>query len=462
MAIVVPIVGRRDVTKWITGGWCGRRGSLWWLATGPAAAALHVGSNAIAATLIKQTPGFGHIDVLQLTLLWCTRPRLAWMVIALVPREAKRQIYFSVAASTLVCEMLLQIIGSVYMGIATNYARRQKFYQEGHLSHTQGGKDAHLMYVGSLLWLVVLAFALIACFLALTGLGNMASRFGAKGVMSMDRIRKKKEKMAKLLDRVHSYDFQNDLDALSGGTLISRQFQFYGSQQRAIAPLEECGQLAERLRDICDDWDDLVTYRTTNREQLKSLKKAYQAARKRGPRTRSDAAESDFLSCREEYEMVPTNQLGAQARKDFAEATEKGSQDILTSIRQCLYWLAELNVATAIVRVETMNAHVRSSLVPLPIDPVSTPKPQIVAYLEKVLSVFNDVSGVYAKLEKSFEEATGEWKKLEERRTKEKQQREEGVSRLAAAARTTIFGMFGVWVAQWIWWIGYIRLSGDK
>jgi hypothetical protein len=133
MFLLVPVLGRRDVIQKLTKGFCGRRGSRMWFLTGPVAVVLHVMSNAIAASLIKSTPGFGAVNVGQLILLWCTRPRLAWMIVALLPWQAKEAIYFSVATSTLLAEVVLQGLGAYYTGIATNYARRQKFYLSGRL-----------------------------------------------------------------------------------------------------------------------------------------------------------------------------------------------------------------------------------------------------------------------------------------------------------------------------------------
>ena len=134
-----------------------------WILVGPLTVALHIVSNTVGALLIQSTPGYQDINVGQLILLWCTRPRMAWMVIALIPWQANNAIYFSVAASSILSEAILQILGSVYMGIATAYAGRQKFYQVGRLTHVPHGTDALVMYAGSLLWLIMIVFALVAC-----------------------------------------------------------------------------------------------------------------------------------------------------------------------------------------------------------------------------------------------------------------------------------------------------------
>jgi hypothetical protein len=87
---------------------------LWWL-SGILTISLHILSNAVNAILIKKTPGFASVDVGQLVLLWCTRPRVAWMVMLyLLPREAKETMYTGAAASTLFAEVILQLV-SLYL-----------------------------------------------------------------------------------------------------------------------------------------------------------------------------------------------------------------------------------------------------------------------------------------------------------------------------------------------------------
>jgi hypothetical protein len=110
MAVLTPILGRRDVMKRLSLGLCGHRGSKLWILTGPLTAVLHILSNTVAAVMIKHTPGYSNVDAGQLILLWCTRPRLAWLIVALLPWGAKDMIYFSVTSSTLVAEVCLQSV----------------------------------------------------------------------------------------------------------------------------------------------------------------------------------------------------------------------------------------------------------------------------------------------------------------------------------------------------------------
>jgi hypothetical protein len=174
MALILPILGRRTVWNRLTRGRFGKANSHSWLWTGLAGIGLHLASNAVNAAIIQSSPGYSDVSIGHLTLLWCTRPRLSWLVAALVPFQAKKAMYFSVTASTLISESVLQIIGAVYMGIATNYARNNRFYQPSTFKTYGGvhGHDAQIMFAGSLLWLCVFPFAILACMWSVLGIST--------------------------------------------------------------------------------------------------------------------------------------------------------------------------------------------------------------------------------------------------------------------------------------------------
>jgi hypothetical protein len=100
------------------------------------------------------------------------------MVVALIPWQAKNSIYFSMAASTLLAEIMIQILSSAYMGIASNYARRQKFYDAGCLTNTPHGRDALVMYAGSILWLAAIIFAIVGCSWSILGINGRIAALG--------------------------------------------------------------------------------------------------------------------------------------------------------------------------------------------------------------------------------------------------------------------------------------------
>ena len=62
----------------------------------------------------------------------------------------------------------------------------------------------------------------------------------------------------------------------------------------------------------------------------------------------------------------------------------------------------------------------------------------------------------FAKAE--WDAVTTEWKKqAEARRQEEENPIDPQVRRLRNFAMTTVAGMFTCWVAQWVWWTGYIK-----
>lgn len=65
----------------------------------------------------------------------------------------------------------------------------------------------------------------------------------------------------------------------------------------------------------------------------------------------------------------------------------------------------------------------------------------------------------YCRLQSQI--AVNRWTKLADARRQE-QEVDQFVRRLRNFAITTVVGMFGCWIAQWVWWIGYIRTLGDS
>lgn len=116
-------------------------------------------SNLLNAVLVRRVPGYSNISIGGLTLLWCTRPRVSWLTVLLISFNAEEAMYFSAAASSLLAEIILQIFGSYYMGVVANFGTKNKFYR-GMLQEAQRMKYAQMMYAGSLLWLLVVVVAL--------------------------------------------------------------------------------------------------------------------------------------------------------------------------------------------------------------------------------------------------------------------------------------------------------------
>src|SRR6266480_637273 len=295
MAIAVPILGRRTVVRCITFKICGKLHSRGWLLTGPAVILLHFGSNAINAYLIHQTVGFEQVNIGRLVLLWCTRPRLAWMVVVLVPWQAKEAMYFSVATSTLLSEIVLQIVSSYYMGYAVNYARVQKFFSLGRVDPTPHGNDALLMYAGALLWLIVIFFALIACASAILDLDKRISSLGATLGARIAKwvIKQCTARLAEINKR------KARLVTLDGRNLPGGDNSIVDDFASLETPLRRCAEIWDRLRIYITD--DAREYESTENKYRSEQKKVERARQKGHSEVIPPILVSRFLICQETW-----------------------------------------------------------------------------------------------------------------------------------------------------------------
>jgi len=174
-ALLLPILGRRTVVSRLTFGVAGRLGSNGWAYMGVLSAALHISANLVNARVIRSTRGYGDVPFGALALLWCTRPRLAWLAVFLATREVEDGIYLNSGASAIVSEAILQTLGAIYFGITANYGRKKRFFYANHLEPYPRGVDAHIMYAGALVWLLALFFTLFACIVSILGLNEVIS-----------------------------------------------------------------------------------------------------------------------------------------------------------------------------------------------------------------------------------------------------------------------------------------------
>jgi hypothetical protein len=127
---------------------------------------------AAGSTSAADLPSIGH-----LVLFWCARPRMAWMIVPLAYlwHRAGRDptTFVSAAVSSLLAEVVLQLLGATYLGMTVNYARRHGYYLVGRLAFVPRGADALLMYSGALLWLVLVGVGVITAALTYTPLGRL-------------------------------------------------------------------------------------------------------------------------------------------------------------------------------------------------------------------------------------------------------------------------------------------------
>ncbi|KAI0188808.1 hypothetical protein EV127DRAFT_117508 [Xylaria flabelliformis] len=148
-------------------------GFLWhphpgsWFAKGTLIVALQLLANWFNTFLIQTTPGYEDIPFVQLMLLWVSLPRLTWLTILLIGVRSPEALDSSAASSSLFAELTFQFLSSYYMGMTIDYGRKYNFYSGG-LKNAERGKPAQLMYVGALIWLVVVCLALVGLIIAAT------------------------------------------------------------------------------------------------------------------------------------------------------------------------------------------------------------------------------------------------------------------------------------------------------
>lgn len=112
--------------------------------------ALNILANLINALLVKHTPGFEAVPIGALLLLWSTRPRIAWAATVLISVEEEKSMYFSLGATSLLAEIVLQLIGSPYLGMTVDFARKKGYYKAGRMKGIPHGEDALVSTISSL------------------------------------------------------------------------------------------------------------------------------------------------------------------------------------------------------------------------------------------------------------------------------------------------------------------------
>lgn len=138
-------------------------------------AGVQLAFNFATAVVIQRTPGYSQVDVTLLALLFCSRPRLGWLACLLseIPDWVLQQwlhmtdhaslvagqtIVARVAVSSAMGEVIMQLLGSYFLGKTANVGVTRGFYQHNHLSPFENGMQARNMYGGAMLWVVAAFF----------------------------------------------------------------------------------------------------------------------------------------------------------------------------------------------------------------------------------------------------------------------------------------------------------------
>ena len=165
-------LGRRTVIRKLSSKKLGDpKGNGTWIVASFFFLGLSIAANFLNAHLVRSTPGFGGVPLGSLVLLWCSRPRIAWASAILVFVDKERSMYFTTGASALISELVLQLLGAVYLGRTVHFASLRGLYRIGHGdSFVVGWKNARMMYAGALLWIVPVGLALLQIIYSCSGL----------------------------------------------------------------------------------------------------------------------------------------------------------------------------------------------------------------------------------------------------------------------------------------------------
>jgi hypothetical protein len=176
--IISLYLGRRTVIHKLSFGKLGDpKGSGMWIVASVFFLGLSIAANFLNAHLVRSTPGFGSVPLGDLMLLRCSRPRIAWATAILVFVDKEKGMYFTTGASALISEMVLQLLGAVYLGRTVHFAALRGFYRIGHGDHlVVGWKNAHIMYAGALLWIVPVGLALLQIIYSFSGLKDLVQK----------------------------------------------------------------------------------------------------------------------------------------------------------------------------------------------------------------------------------------------------------------------------------------------
>ncbi|KAI9780433.1 MAG: hypothetical protein M1839_006707 [Geoglossum umbratile] len=152
---------RRGLISIVTKRFARPSGVIWTLAVGAVWSGAEIGINFANAYYIKHQPGFGHVPLVELALLFCSRPSISWIpcFLGFLPDSTfhshqAQAVFADIAYTSAFREFVMQVMGGIYLGRTGNIGRLREFYLIHHLRPFPHGRDAFRMYIGALFWLI--------------------------------------------------------------------------------------------------------------------------------------------------------------------------------------------------------------------------------------------------------------------------------------------------------------------
>jgi hypothetical protein len=428
MLLLTPILGRRTVVQKLTFGLLGKAHSQTWLYMGPFMAGLQLVANTINAVLIKSTPGYSDVSVGNLLLLWCTRPRLAWLVIVLAPFQASEVMYLSCAATTLTAEAILQLLSAYTFGTVANFAQSQHFYNLDHrLDNVPYGVEAKLMYAGSLLWLVVILFTLIAIFWSILGVNKQIGLLATFVGVTKGPVKRLQRKLEPLLRRT-----QESHDSLLKHNSILDQHHFDHLQnlrQARFHQVKSCDSVKESLTDLIRSIEIEEKDYNKTKSNLKRLER----------RVDQNLGQVDVAGARQEVERL----------RGVLRRTSNFNVNLASN---------SLNgIGSRVRQAQSVIRH-KSKIINHNVTAGNKSYREMIKRQQKVLQEWKAVENSWILLQKIWEEVALRWQKRLDRFSDATNPQ----GKLRDVVTSTLLGMVGCWVAQWIFWIGFVGLYSNQ
>jgi hypothetical protein len=425
MLLLTPLLGRRTIVARLTLGRLGKPHSQGWMLMGPLTVVLQTIANGINVALIRLTPGYEGVDVTSLMMLWFSRPRLAWLSIVLVIVQVDEAMYLSCAASALCAEVLLQLLSAYAMGMTANHARTHQFLlHPTDVRSAPRGIDAMAMYAGAILWLVIVFFTLAAIALSILELREQITRIGRFIGVDTWRRKRLRKRVDRLLTRIGHL---SELSSKTSASLTQQEPRIEGDHiwrglnyvQRAIV-----GQV-EYVRALETSLSDLFTI--------------------------IDGPERDYYTALSK--MV--------SNKDIRTATATTAADDIDAIAQNIRDVARAQLDGVLAQVaweaRQGETYAREEAAGCKSEALLTHDRQVIDSLRKLAALL-DISALrWHDIHRLLQSVSREWNTRTQIMTAAERRTAEG-RKLKGIVVKTLLGMLACWLAQWLFWVGFVRL----
>jgi hypothetical protein len=336
------------------------------------------------------------------------------------------------------------------MASAVTYARQQRFFKKGVLIQAPGGHDALTMYAGALMWLACFVFAIAACSWTVFGVNDYLQKLGDSFGWLRVQARKHRDQCRRLLSAC-SFAAQS-LRSLEGNLTVLCRYPF----KNRDSVIEVVNQFA--AGGSGGSGDDARFYedgRSPARDHQ------YQAQGRDLPRL-----SLEFSTFRDHAAEGHVAATAAKATEGIHLSGLRGELNQARSQLRSLEkqnWLAMASKWRHPIRA-AQNVFANNPPPQTSTDSLETKiaekKLNILAIAQKCEASSVRLNGWNGSISE-WSWALRKWQDLIEKREKERSRADSETRRLRTLTRWTFFGMTGCWIAQWVWWVGYIRLLGD-